>query len=216
MDKLLLWLSLVVLREEIWSFDSQSSIQGVMVRLRSRIEDGSYSQWFPKEVNFFGSEKQFIGRIHANSVEIFRRYGAISYLAGNTMYYFTGRISQATSGCKIEGDYLMRRSLRRYFLLVIFLGSTVSVGIFGVAVMRILQYLAEGMAATDEEIYASMSLAIAPVILVLGGYFFFGVFKFFDQQNRNILFNFLKQVAQEDDASGPENKGLDLSRPPVR
>lgn len=203
MEKILLWLSRVVLREEMWSFDSQSSIQGVMARLRSRIEDGSSSQWLPKEVSFFGSEKQFIGKIHANSVEIFQRHGPISYLVGNTMYYFTGRISQATSGCKIEGDYLMRRSLRRFFLLVIFLGSTVCAGIFGVAMMRILQYLAEGMAATHGEIYTSISLAIAPVILALGGYFFFGVFKFFDQKNRSILFNFLKQVAQADGTHDP-------------
>lgn len=184
----------VVLREEAWSFNSRYGPEELMALLRLETEQGDSLQWLSQRLRILRSGKEFIGKVHDDKVEIFRRVGPISWLTGNKMYHFTGQVRPMPSGSEIRGTYLMDRFSRLYFMFVVLMVLLMSIVMIIVSVTRIIPQFVGDASADYGELLASSMLIVGPLIVIFAGYGLFGFFKEMDQGNRNVLYGFLERI----------------------
>lgn len=200
---LLEWESRVILGEETWSFAAQGDAETILTRLRSEVDEKNLSRGIPLRLRWYRKDKEFIGHVQHDRIELMRKVNPIMWAFGNRHYAFSGRITSSSLGSVMTGRYKICGWTRVVFLVVLNVFLLLSAGfLIGLAAKAIAS-------SAGDLTFRLQELAWGIGFLFLSTLIFLSVFrflKFLDVRNRDAMHNFLTQVTRGNSRPGEEEK----------
>lgn len=194
MKALLEWESRAILGEESWSFTAQGDAEAVLTRLRSEVDIEGSARGIPLRLRWYKSDKEFVGQVRHDRIELVRRVNPIMWAFGNRQYFFSGRITSHPRGTVIEGTYKILGWSRVVFLVVLNLFLLFSVGFLVGIGMQVIERSGGGSAFGMKGLIHGIGFLFLSTAVFLS---VFGFLRYLDRGNREAIHGFLARITSD-------------------